>query len=64
MSSAYDLYEHEQQKHLAKLPMCYCCGEPIDDDTLFDIDGRLYHTDCMYHEYQFDTVSYIRGWRE
>ncbi len=35
----YKDYEREQAELLARLPTCACCGEPIQDETMYEIDG-------------------------
>jgi formylmethanofuran dehydrogenase subunit E len=43
----YDSYCLEQQKRLEKLPKCSECGEHIDSDYYYDIDGVLHCEDCI-----------------
>lgn len=43
---AFREHDSEQEAWLAKLPKCVSCGEPIQDDDLFDIGGALYHVEC------------------
>ena len=45
----YDLWEAhdiELERQRARRPICCHCGEHIQDDVLFDINGELYHIDC------------------
>lgn len=37
----------EQDKALAKLPRCDYCGEPIQDDYYFDIQGDRVCQHCI-----------------
>lgn len=42
MFDNYDLYkryDRQQAEYEAKLPLCACCGEPIQSERMFDIGG-------------------------
>ena len=55
MKDNYDLWldhEHEQEKWLAKLPVCTCCGEPIQDEYGYYIDKEWFCEDCMRAEFR------------
>jgi formylmethanofuran dehydrogenase subunit E len=54
----HDKYQAEQEALLAKLPICECCREPIQDDYLFDVDGELYCEECMKDLYRRLTENY------
>lgn len=59
----YDLYrqhEAEQEAWLEKRPKCSVCGEHIQDDTLYDIDGGLYCERCLNNEFMHSTETYMR----
>ena len=46
----YDLWEkHDeaQEKALARLPKCYECNEPIQDEMCYQIDGNLICESCL-----------------
>ena len=50
MVDNYDLWEehdNEMQRKLENLPVCECCGEPIQQDTAVRIDGFWYCDDCL-----------------
>lgn len=49
-----DIYEAEQERKLAKLPVCDDCGEHIQDDHYYDIDGYIICPDCL-KKYKKDT---------
>ena len=57
---AYERHEAEQEAWLKKRPICEKCGEPIQDDYLFDVDGDLYCEDCMKDLYRKDAENYER----
>jgi formylmethanofuran dehydrogenase subunit E len=42
----YDRHEAEQERRLAKLPVCDDCGEPIQD-YYFEIHDDVLCPDCM-----------------
>lgn len=56
----FDRHDREQSEWLDTLPVCCRCGEPIQTDKLFDIDGDLYCEDCGESEFMHSTENYIR----
>ena len=57
----YDLWEaHEarQTAWLRKRPICSHCGEPIQDERIWDINGQLFHPDCAEDEFCKWTEDY------
>ena len=44
-----DFLHHDaaQQRELERLPVCDECGEPIQDEYCYEVDGRLICDDCM-----------------
>lgn len=53
---AYDMWERRersQQKKLEALPVCDRCGEPIQEDYLWKIDGLLLCEECAAQMYRF-----------
>ena len=53
-------YEAEQEKRLARCPICAYCKEPIQDEFLYDIDGELYHEECVKDLWMHSTENYKR----
>ena len=46
----YELFQQhdaEQEELLEGLPVCCCCGNHIQDDCYYDIDGEIYCEKCM-----------------
>ena len=43
----YERHEREQAKKLNELPVCSNCGEPIQDETAYYINGEWICNDCM-----------------
>ena len=48
-----------QEKRKARLPICERCGEHIQDENLWDIDGVLYCPECAKEEFERQTENYI-----
>lgn len=44
---AFEAHESEQDAWLASRPICEGCGEAIQDDYLYDVDGYIYCEECM-----------------
>ena len=47
----FDARDRAQEKALAKYPRCVECGEPIQSEKHYYIDGRHYCTDCVEEVY-------------
>lgn len=56
----FELHEAEQEAWIEKRPLCVCCLNPIQDDYLYDIDGKLYCEDCMRDEFRKCTDNYVK----
>ena len=57
----YDMWEASERRKeawLAGKPICSYCGQPIQDDRLFDINGLLYHEECAREEFLKYTEDY------
>lgn len=57
---AFNRHEARQEAQLARMPKCEKCGDYIQDDDLFDIDGVLYHEDCAVDLFRKSTENYIK----
>lgn len=55
----FERHERKQNRRLERLPVCAYCGEPIQDERLFDVDDELYHVACAEKEFKNWTVDYI-----
>lgn len=42
----FDRWDRDQQELLDKLPKCYACDEPIQDDVCYCFNGHKYCLDC------------------
>lgn len=61
MMDNYDLWkQHEAEKEeaLAKLPKCSECGEHIQDDYYYDINGYIICESCLNDNYRKSTEDY------
>ena len=56
----FERYDAQRQRELDKLPKCEHCGEPIQDETLVDFDGTLYHCDCFSDNFVKYTDDYTQ----
>lgn len=55
----FERHDAEQNKWLELLPRCCECGERIQEDDLFDIQGDLYCWDCAIKLFRKSTDNYI-----
>ena len=51
--------DREETAWLDTLPKCEKCGEPIQDEHLFDIGGELYHIECAEELFIKSANDYI-----
>ena len=50
----FDRWEAHQERQLARLPKCGICGEPIQDDHFYLINGDNVCPDCLENEFRKD----------
>ena len=43
----FEAWDSEREEKIKELPTCECCGEPIQDEYLYDFDGDLVCEECM-----------------
>ena len=55
----FNRYEADQEEQLDKLPKCDICGEPIQDDYLYDIYGDIFCEECLNDKFRKNTEDYI-----
>lgn len=58
-SADYDAYDAKCAKRLEERPVCAFCGEHIQDDFLYEIDGDLVCEECLNEHYRKSTDCYI-----
>ena len=59
---AYDQFvrhEAEQQAQLDKLPKCYECGEAIQDEHCYEINGEYICNHCMEENHRVHTEDIL-----
>ncbi len=49
----------EEQAWLAKRPRCAYCGEPIQDEHLYEINGELICDECLQYNHKKRTDDYM-----
>lgn len=55
----FNRWERERQRELKKLPKCYECGEPIQDDVCYEINDELICPKCLKDNHRKFTDYYI-----
>lgn len=43
----FAVHDRQQSEELNKRPVCCYCGEPIQDDFCYEINGDYYCEDCL-----------------
>ena len=59
--SLWERHDAEQERKLSRLPKCKYCGQPIQDDHYFEIDGEIYCEEHMIELFRKNTDDYC-GW--
>lgn len=60
MMDNYDLWEAhdiEQEKWLERRPICCICGDHIQDETMFNVNGDIYCEECMRNEFEQEIID-------
>lgn len=57
--SQWENHERRQEARLARRPVCYECGEHIQDDECWEMNGELICTDCLETNHKKCTEDYI-----
>ena len=52
-------YYAEKEAELNRLPVCDCCGDPIQDEYLYLIDNHKYCKACLDEHFRKDAEDYI-----
>lgn len=53
----FAMYDAEQAKRLAQLPVCDCCDSPIQQDHYYHINGDNICPDCLENYYRKENDS-------
>lgn len=48
----FERHDREQQKRLEQLPECDKCGDPIQDDHFYEIEGKTICPHCLETYYK------------
>ena len=51
--------DRDQQEGLDRLPVCACCGEPIQDDYYYEINDEILCEECLNVNHRHLTDNYI-----
>jgi len=43
----FDRHDRQQEEALDKRPVCCYCGEPIQNDICYEINGEYFCEDCL-----------------
>lgn len=43
----FNRLDREQAKCVELLPVCYVCGQPIQDDHYYEIESKNFCPDCL-----------------
>ena len=54
----FDRYDMELERRRARRPICERCGEHIQSENLWDINGTLYCPECARIEFEQETDFY------
>lgn len=54
----FDRWDAEQTEQLKRLPKCAECGEPIQDEECFEINGELICPECLQNNHRKWTSDY------
>lgn len=53
-------HDSQQEKALARLPECEYCGEPIQDEYCFEINGEIICERCLIDNCRKSVDSIVR----
>lgn len=56
---AWEAKTRREERWRSRRPRCGCCGEPIEDERAYRIDGRLICRDCLEANYGEDIHEYF-----
>ena len=52
-------HNRQQEEALKKLPECYECGEPIQTEECYEINGELICPGCLEENHRKRTEDYV-----
>lgn len=60
--SDFDYLDRKQAEYEARLPVCEKCGETINDDEFFEINGEILCEECMRDRYARRTEDLVNAY--
>lgn len=55
----WERHQAEQERRLERLPECSCCGEKVQEDYYFEINGEVLCVHCLNEYYRKDIEDYV-----
>lgn len=55
----WEAHEREQERRLARLPVCADCGEPVQDDHFYLINDEVICPNCLEAGYRKEVDDYV-----
>ncbi len=52
-------YEADRESELQKCPVCWNCGEYIQDDYCYKIGDAIYCDNCLQNDFRRNTDDFI-----
>ena len=59
---AWEYAERERERRLLQLPVCEECGERIQDEDYYDVDGEILCEKCMRRKYRRKTEDLLNAY--
>lgn len=59
----FDRHCMEQERRLARLPVCDTCKKRIQDDDYYDVYGEILCEEHMKEKFRKSTEDYAEGWQ-
>lgn len=56
----FERYDAEQQRKLDRLPKCAYCGEPIQDEYVFVINGKCLCEECLVDHHRIGIENFLQ----
>lgn len=53
----WETHDAEMERRRDNRPKCDCCGEPIQDDYQYKIDGEVLCLDCVNYTYREEVTE-------
>lgn len=55
----FERYDAMQSELLERLPVCVECGEPVQDECYYEINGEVVCRECLDNNYKKFVDDYI-----